>query len=110
MTPDFCVEALQEALGKYGKPEIFNTDQGSQFINKAGSSWATRHWKLKVNKERPLDCRRSVDPRYHCVNSLLTCRPPIEDSIWANLPEKSVRDRTDGRIEDMSAYVIQRYL
>jgi putative transposase len=31
MTPDFCVEALQEALGKYGKPEIFNTDQGSQF-------------------------------------------------------------------------------
>jgi putative transposase len=30
MTPDFCVEALQEALGKYGKPEIFNTDQGSQ--------------------------------------------------------------------------------
>src|SRR5450756_419131 len=31
MTPDFCVEALQEALEKYGKPEIFNTDQGSQF-------------------------------------------------------------------------------
>ena len=31
MTPDFCLEALQEALGKYGKPEIFNTDQGSQF-------------------------------------------------------------------------------
>jgi putative transposase len=31
MTPDFCVEALQEALRKYGKPEIFNTDQGSQF-------------------------------------------------------------------------------
>jgi len=26
----FCVEALQEALAKYGKPEIFNTDQGSQ--------------------------------------------------------------------------------
>jgi putative transposase len=33
MTPDFCVEALQEALGKYGKPEIFNTDQGSQFTS-----------------------------------------------------------------------------
>jgi putative transposase len=31
MTPDFCVEALQEALAKHGKPEIFNTDQGSQF-------------------------------------------------------------------------------
>jgi putative transposase len=28
---DFCVEALQEALNRYGTPEIFNTDQGSQF-------------------------------------------------------------------------------
>jgi len=27
----FCVEALREALGRFGKPEIFNTDQGSQF-------------------------------------------------------------------------------
>ena len=27
----FCVEALEEALAKHGKPEIFNTDQGSQF-------------------------------------------------------------------------------
>ncbi len=30
---DFCVEALKEALSKYGKPEIFNTDQGSQFTS-----------------------------------------------------------------------------
>ena len=30
---DFCVEALQEALAKYGTPEIFNTDQGSQFTS-----------------------------------------------------------------------------
>jgi len=29
----FCVEALQEALQKYGTPEIFNTDQGSQFTS-----------------------------------------------------------------------------
>ena len=25
----FCIEAVEEALAKYGKPEIFNTDQGS---------------------------------------------------------------------------------
>jgi putative transposase len=31
LTADFCVEALQEALSKFGRPEIFNTDQGSQF-------------------------------------------------------------------------------
>ena len=30
---DFCVEALEEALCRYGRPEIFNTDQGSQFTS-----------------------------------------------------------------------------
>lgn len=33
MEAEFCVEALKEALTKYGKPEIFNTDQGSQFTS-----------------------------------------------------------------------------
>ena len=32
---DFCVEALQEALHRFGRPEIFNTDQGSQFTSEA---------------------------------------------------------------------------
>ena len=31
MAADFCVEALEEALAKFGVPEIFNTDQGAQF-------------------------------------------------------------------------------
>jgi putative transposase len=35
MEAAFCVEALEEALAKYGKPEIFNTDQGSQFTGTA---------------------------------------------------------------------------
>ena len=30
MEAGFCVEAVEEALARYGKPEIFNTDQGSQ--------------------------------------------------------------------------------
>jgi len=33
MDARFCVEALEEALARYGKPEIFNTDQGSQFTS-----------------------------------------------------------------------------
>ena len=33
METDFCVSALEEALAKYGKPDIFNTDQGSQFTS-----------------------------------------------------------------------------
>ena len=33
MEAAFCIEALQEALARFGKPEIFNTDQGSQFTS-----------------------------------------------------------------------------
>ena len=35
METGFCVEALQEALDRYGSPEIFNTDQGVQFTSEA---------------------------------------------------------------------------
>jgi putative transposase len=38
MEADFCVEALEEALARFGKPEIFNTDQGSQFTSMAFTS------------------------------------------------------------------------
>jgi putative transposase len=33
LAPDFCIEALGEALRRHGAPEIFNTDQGSQFTD-----------------------------------------------------------------------------
>ena len=33
MDADFCVAALEDALARYGRPEIFNTDQGSQFTS-----------------------------------------------------------------------------
>src|SRR6202045_932848 len=35
MEVDFCLDAVDEALAKYPKPEIFNTDQGSQFTSAA---------------------------------------------------------------------------
>jgi len=38
----FCVEALEEALGK-GRPEIFNTDQGSQFTGEAFTGFLKQH-------------------------------------------------------------------
>ncbi len=37
----FCVETLQDALVKHGKPEVFNTDQGSQFTGAAFTSVLT---------------------------------------------------------------------
>ena len=33
LTTDFCIEAVQEAIDRHGKPEIFNSDQGSQFTS-----------------------------------------------------------------------------
>jgi putative transposase len=35
MDTDFCIDALEEAINRYGTPEIFNTDQGSQFTSDA---------------------------------------------------------------------------
>lgn len=38
METDFCLDALNEAFARYGQPEIFNTDQGSQFTSEAFTS------------------------------------------------------------------------
>ena len=35
MDTDFCIDALEEAIARYGAPEIFNTDQGAQFTSSA---------------------------------------------------------------------------
>ena len=70
---DFCVAALKEALAQYGPPEIFNTDQGSQFTS---SDWIDELKKAKVKismdgKDRWIDNRmierlwRSL--KYECV-------------------------------------------
>jgi putative transposase len=40
---EFCVEALEEALFRYGRPEIFNTDQGSQFTSNDFTGTLERH-------------------------------------------------------------------
>ena len=40
---DFCVEALEDALTRYGPPEIFNTDQGAQFTSTAFTTVLKAH-------------------------------------------------------------------
>ena len=39
----FCLEAVEEALARYGKPEMFNTDQGSQFTSFAFTDLLKKH-------------------------------------------------------------------
>jgi putative transposase len=46
----FCVEALKEALFKYGAPEIFNTDQGCQFTSEAFTS-VLKTWNVRISMD-----------------------------------------------------------
>ncbi|MCP1838929.1 putative transposase [Bradyrhizobium sp. USDA 4538] len=43
MEPAFCVETLEDALARHGKPDIFNTDQGSQFTGAAFTGVLASH-------------------------------------------------------------------
>lgn len=43
MTADFCLDAVEDALHRHGKPEIFNTDQGSQFTSEAFTGLLKQH-------------------------------------------------------------------
>lgn len=43
LTTDFCIEAVEEAISRYGKPAIFNTDQGSQFTSREFVGLLARH-------------------------------------------------------------------
>ena len=43
LTTDFCLDAVEDAIATYGCPEIFNTDQGSQFTDQDFTGMLTRH-------------------------------------------------------------------
>ena len=50
LATQFCVEALQEALTRYGAPELFNTDQGSQFTDEHFTS-PLAHKKVRISMD-----------------------------------------------------------
>lgn len=59
MDAEFCVAALKDALARFGKPEIFNTDQGSQ----GGFNRSSQHPDRGVSDEGPQACFRSMRAR-----------------------------------------------
>lgn len=60
---DFCVEALKSALNEYPKPEIFNTDQGTQFTS---FNWC------QILEERQI--RISMDGKGRCFDNIFSER------------------------------------
>ena len=91
MDTDFCVEALEESLGRHGAPEIFNTDQGSQFTSDAFTgllkangiqismdgkgSWKDNVFVERLQEEVYLRAYESVpEARARAVLRVLQCR------------------------------------
>lgn len=69
----FCVEALQDALASYGPPEIFNTDQGSQFTSEEFTDML-----------RELDVKISMDGKGRCIDNVFVER------LWRSLKYEEV--------------------
>jgi putative transposase len=69
----FCVEALQDALGRYDRPEIFNTDQGSQFTAEEFTGVLLDH-----------DIKISMDGRGRCLDNVFVER------LWRSLKYEEV--------------------
>jgi putative transposase len=69
----FCVEALREALSRFGKPEIFNTDQGAQFTSEAFTGVL-----------RAADVRISMDGKGRCLDNIFVER------LWRSLKYEEV--------------------
>jgi len=51
MEADFCVEAFNAALQRYGQPEIFNTDQGSQFTSDEFITALQEHPNIRISMD-----------------------------------------------------------
>ena len=81
MDARFCVEALKDALAQYGRPEIFNTDQGSQFTSLDFTG---------VLKDA--DVAVSMDGRGRCMDNIFIER------LWRSLKYEAVylHELTDG--------------
>src|SRR5271155_4395425 len=70
---DFCVEALEEALSEYDRPEIFNTDQGSQFTSDDFTGTLKRH-----------GVTISMDGKGRCMDNIFVER------LWRSLKYEEV--------------------
>jgi putative transposase len=73
MGAGFCVEALAEALARYGRPEIFNTGQGNQFTSLDFTGVLGR-----------ADVAISMDGRDRCMDNIFTER------LWRSLKYEAV--------------------
>ena len=88
LSSDFCVAALEEAIARYGVPEIFNTDQGSQFTSHEFTSVLVQHqirismdgkgcWRDNVFVERLWKSIKYEEVYLHAYDSVAAARSGI---------------------------------
>jgi len=82
----FCIEAVEEAITKYGKPDIFNTDQGSQFTSINFIKMLTDAG-IKISMDGKGAWRDNVFPFVVC--SANDCRATIE-RLWRTIKYEEV--------------------
>ena len=92
LAADFCVEAVEDALAKYGKPQIFNTDQGSQFTGTAFTGLLLKH-EIKISMDGKGAWRDNV----------------FVERIWRSVKYEEVYLRAYGGVAEARAS-IGRYL
>ena len=73
LTTDFCLAALEEALARYGVPEIFNSDQGSQFTSE---DW--------LDQLKAAGCRISMDGKGRWIDNVFIER------LWRSVKYENV--------------------
>ena len=85
MDTGFCIEALREAMARHGRPEIFNTDQGSQFTS-LDFTGALKDAGVAI----------SMDGRGRCMDNIFIER------LWRSLKYEAVylHDMTDGFVAE----------
>ena len=78
---DFCIEAVEEALAKYGRPEIFNSDQGSQFTSTDFIKVLAAR-EIKISMDGKGAWRDNVFPLIVCFAN--DCRAGVE-RLWRTI-------------------------
>lgn len=108
LSTDFCLEAVEDAIAKHGVPEVFNTDQGSQFSSSAFVGLLQQHgirrsmdgkgcWRDNVIVERFWKSIKYEEGYLHAYDSVSAAKAGIERYVRfynSRRPHKALDRRT----------------
>jgi putative transposase len=114
LTADACVDALEEALLKYGCPEIMNTDQGSQFTSAAFIGVLTHHgikmsmdgkgcWRDNVFVERLWKTVKYEEVYLHAYDSVSDAKSALK-RYFGFYNQRRPHSALDGKTPDMAYF------